>query len=149
MKWIFAAFFALFLSACTTPYQEMGATGGVKAEAIGYDRYRVSSLINAYTSPPLVVDYMMLKAAETAIANGASHFIVESVSDNTTVNTYATPGVVNCWGYGCVATPSTIQQSVIPAGHIIIRLVRGSPPSNATSAKEIVDTIGSRVSRGG
>lgn len=143
----FLLFTALLVSGCTTPYQEMGATGGVRAEAIGYDRYRVSGLINAYTSPPLVVDYMILKAAETAMKNGATHFIVESVTDNTTVNSYATPGVVNCFNYTCIATPPAVQHAVIPAGHIIIKLARGSPPRDAVDAREVMDTIGKRVRR--
>jgi hypothetical protein len=40
---------ALWLSACATKYQDMGFTGGVKAEQITTDTWRIIARGNAYT----------------------------------------------------------------------------------------------------
>ncbi len=66
----------LWLSGCQTPYQEMGFDGGVSAAPIGNDMYRISARGNGYTDSTVVQDYVLLKAAETAIQAGHSHFIV-------------------------------------------------------------------------
>lgn len=137
------------LAGCQTPYQEMdgSALGGVKAEAIGYDRYRISALVNAGTPSDLMVDYLQLKSAETALKHGSRYFIVENVRDDTTAQRYVIPGAVNCWGGGCIVTPASTGQNVIPAAAATIRLVRGVRPAGAVDAQEIVDTIGKRVKR--
>lgn len=146
---VVAALTLAVLSGCQTPYQEFGSAvqGGVSSEQIGYDRFRISAEVTAYTPVSRVSDYLQLKAAETTVQNGASHFVVESLSDASKTNIYATPGVVNCWGSGCIATPSTVQQLTNPGAVMIIRIVRTGTAQGAISAREIIDTIGKRIKR--
>lgn len=138
------------LTACQTPYQDFGGAviGGVSAEQTGYDRYRVSAQVNANTPSSWVIDYLRLKAAETTVQNGATHFVVEGFTEANSVQTLAMPGMVNCWGYGCVVTPASVQQNVLPGAVLLMRIVKGAPSSDAIEAKEIIDTVGRRVKRG-
>jgi hypothetical protein len=61
---------ALMLAGCGTKYQDMGFTGGVAAEQISADTWRIVSRRNAYTSAETVQDYVLLKAVETTHAQG-------------------------------------------------------------------------------
>ena len=56
------------LAGCSTPYQEMGFTGGVKSQQATADTYRIISRGNSYTSGTTIQDYTLLKAAETTRA---------------------------------------------------------------------------------
>nr|EKV6049359.1 hypothetical protein [Acinetobacter baumannii] len=50
MKKIFlAALATIGLQACTTPYQEMGASGGVEATIIDDNVFQVRASVNGYT----------------------------------------------------------------------------------------------------
>src|SRR5262245_28712522 len=86
---------AFALGACATKYQEMGFTGGVAAEQVTADVYRIKSRGNAYTAQSTVQDYVLLKAAETAKSAGATHFVMISAADATRVDTIVTPGTAN------------------------------------------------------
>ena len=55
----------LTLAGCGTKYQEMGFTGGVAAEQMSANVYRIKSRGNGYTSNSTIQDYVLLKAAET------------------------------------------------------------------------------------
>ncbi len=71
-----AAHFALVfllasvLAACSTTYGKMGFAGGVAAVPVTSDTYRVSARGNGCTDATTVQDYVLLKAAETAIGAG-------------------------------------------------------------------------------
>ncbi len=82
---------AALLCACATRYQEMGLTGGVGAQQISADTFRIMSRGNGFTTPEAVQDYTLLKAAEVTQSAGATHFIVVSAADATRVGTYQTP----------------------------------------------------------
>lgn len=138
----------LVLAGCTTPYQEMGLTGGVKAEEISYGRYRITSMINGYTPPPLLADYLKLKAAETALENGSRYFVAEHVQDATQIYRYAAPGYIMHTGYGnFIYSAPSVSTAIVPKAYLTIRLVSpdSTPPGNALDAQEIIDTIGARV----
>ena len=80
--WIVGAIAAaLLLSGCATKYQDMGFTGGVAAEQMTKDTFRIKSRGNAYTAGTTVQDYVLLKADETTKANGGTHFILISAAD--------------------------------------------------------------------
>lgn len=147
---ILAAVLCLGLAGCQTTYGEMGATGGVKAEQVGYDRYRITALINSYTPVPLLADYLKLKAAETTLAAGSRYFVALDLQDGTMVNTYNSPGVVNVIGGTAIYQPPSSNTVVSPQAFLTIQIVRNGKarPSNAIDAKEIVETIGPRLRKG-
>src|SRR5262245_46186575 len=80
------------LSGCATKYQEMGFTGGVAAQQITADTWRIQSRGNAYTGAATVQDFVLLKAAETATAAGATHFQIINAADASRSSTIVTPG---------------------------------------------------------
>ena len=63
MRWATLAM-CLVLAGCATKYQEMGFTGGVAAERITADTYRIVARGNGYTGNTTIQDYALLKAAE-------------------------------------------------------------------------------------
>ena len=89
--WEFAALCAA-LGGCATKYQEMGFSGGVAAQQITADTWRIQSRGNAYTGASTVQDYVLLKAAETTQAAGGTHFQIVSAADASRASTFVTPG---------------------------------------------------------
>jgi hypothetical protein len=77
--------FCLMLVACATRYQDMGFAGGVAAEQMTADTFRIIARGNAYTSGTTVQDYALLKAAETTKEAGGTHFMVISAQDASSV----------------------------------------------------------------
>ncbi|MER2605146.1 MAG: hypothetical protein ABTQ29_04895 [Siculibacillus sp.] len=71
----------LALGGCATRYQEMGATGGVTAAQMTDDVWRISVRGNVYTEETAMQDFLLLKAAETTIAAGRSHFVIVGMQD--------------------------------------------------------------------
>lgn len=66
---------------CATPYQEMGFSGGVLAQQMTANSFRNVARGNGYTGTTRVQDYLMLKAAETTLQNGGTHFAIITASD--------------------------------------------------------------------
>lgn len=151
MKWTTVGLVAATaLAGCQTPYQEQGAgpvVGGVRAEQVGYDRYRISALVNQHTPPERVGDFLVLKAAETTVANGARYFVREgAISDASRIQSYVLPGAVNPNGFGgYYITPATAAQDFQPGATVNIRIIRGDPPADAIDSQEIIATIGPRL----
>jgi hypothetical protein len=146
---------ALAVGGCATKYQDMGFTGGVAAEQVTADVFRIKSRGNAYTAQTTIQDYVLLKAAETAKSAGATHFMMISAADATTVDQIVTPGSANTSFVGRTAittyTPATSTPVVKPGQDAYVRLVRlvpgQQPPAGAISADEIITFIGRRVER--
>src|SRR6267378_1291703 len=80
------------LTGCGTKYQEMGFTGGVAAEQVTADTWRIKARGNAYTNSSTIQDYVLLKAAETTQAAGGTHFQLISSSDASRTGVIVTPG---------------------------------------------------------
>lgn len=80
------------LAACTTPYQEMGLTGGVSAQQIDERIVRVSARGNAFTSHTLIQEYALLKAAEVTMQNSCRYFAIVQGQDASRTGTIVTPG---------------------------------------------------------
>jgi hypothetical protein len=128
---------ALVLAGCATPYQETGILGSVTANRTGGDTYRISARANAYTDPGSVKDFVLLKAAETARQNGATHFAVLD-RDDVTRRSYAVAGNVG--------VPLSF-----PAEDIEIRLFSLKPGQKAAPdtyvAEDVIRHVGPRVRR--
>src|SRR6185503_20266800 len=71
---------SITLTACSTRYQHMGFAGGVSAERMTADTFRIVARGNGYTDATTIQDYALLKAAETTVAAGGTHFVVVSAA---------------------------------------------------------------------
>jgi hypothetical protein len=131
----------------------MGLTGGVTAEPVMTDVYRITARGNAYTGSSQVQDFALMKAAETTIATGGTHFIILGETDQTNLSTAQTPGTMQTSVYGSTAfttyTPGMTYNIVKPGQAVMIQVIRLSPgetlPPGACPAMDIVQTIGPRL----
>jgi hypothetical protein len=160
MKRVVIAALALCAAACATPYQEIGLMGGVDAAAMGGDVYRIEAHLNAYSSPSMVLDYVMLRASETAQQQGAAGFVILTSADASRGGAFVTPGAAITTGsaaaYGNAAygsavttyTPAMMHRFVKPGGIVMIKLVRDPGPTDQyINASETIAAIGPRVRR--
>ncbi len=157
----------LMLAGCATPYQQGGFRGGVVATPIAGDMYRVSARGNGFTDPARIEDFVLLRAAETALDQGFDYFIVLSQEDRTRNLQFTTPGSAttqtNMYGsaytmgnstYGSMQgsstttySPPTTQNVIKPGSDVMIQLLR-EPAPGAFPAAEIIANIGPRYGLG-
>lgn len=136
---------------CSTPYQEMGFTGGVTAQQITASTFRIVARGNAYTGKTRVQDYALLKAAEVTKSNGATHFVVVSSEEASSVGYIATAGTSHTTFSGNTAhtthTPGNVYSLFKPGEDLHIRILRPEDrlPGGAVAADEILQFVGSRV----
>jgi hypothetical protein len=148
-----AGILAVTLAGCATKYQDMGFAGGVAAEPVMTDVYRIVARGNGYTAQARVQNFVLLKAAETTLGAGGSHFIVLDQSNQTNVAVGQTPGSLQTNVYGRTAfttyTPGTTYNIVKPGQDVMIRVVRlkpgETPPPGAFPAQDIANTLGPRL----
>jgi hypothetical protein len=154
MRFIFFAIL-LGLCGCATPYQEMGFMGGVEAQQMTADTYRIVARGNGFTGSHAVQDFTILKAAETAKKAGATHFAIISASDASRTGAVVVPGQAQTSFTGNVAyttyTPSTVHQYVKPGQDTYIRVftvaVGQKPGPGMLSADEIIQFVGGRIKK--
>ncbi|MGJ4992756.1 CC0125/CC1285 family lipoprotein [Bradyrhizobium sp. SZCCHNS3018] len=143
----------LILVRCATKYQDMGVSGGVAAEPVMTDVYRIVARGNGYTSADRVQDFALLKAAETTLSVGASHFISVDQANRTRVDVGQTPGMVqtNVVGHTAISTytPGSTYTIVKPGESLMIRVVRlrpgEAPPAGSFPAQDLVNTLAPRL----
>jgi len=145
---------AVTLGGCATKYQEMGFTGGVAAQQITADTWRIQSRGNAYTGASTVQDYVLLKAAETTQAAGGTHFQIISAADASRASTLVTPGSSTTTFVGNQAftntTPGSVDTVIKPGQDVYIRVLKlppGAAAQGVYSAPEIIQFTGPRVQR--
>jgi hypothetical protein len=147
MRRAISALFVLALAACATGYN----TRGVVAVPLGTDLYRVEANLNQHSNQSMVQDYLLLRAAETALQAGAHGFTVVSNQDTTRQRTLMTGGgartQVNAFGTATTTyTPPNLTQQEFPRGMMVISLVRGANrPQGYFSAQELERAIRPRV----
>jgi hypothetical protein len=150
---LFIVLVAATLCGCATKYQDMGFTGGVTAEPVMTDVYRIVARGNGYTSQDRIQDFSLMKAAETTLAAGGSHFVIVDQSNRTKVDVGQTPGIAQTNVVGNTAfttyTPGTTYNIVKPGEALLIRVLRlrpgETPPPAAFAAQDIVNTMGPRL----
>jgi len=155
VRCILAIISAISLVACSTPYQEIGFAGGVSAFPMTADVYRIEARGNGYTKRTKMQDFTMLKAAETARAAGASHFMMISAADASSTGTIVTPGQAQTTFNPYTNTASTTYSPATaipinkPGQDTYIRVLRIPPgqqaPPGAISADDVIATIGPRI----
>lgn len=141
------------LASCATKYQDMGFTGGVSAQPVMTDVYRIQARGNAYTGSAAVQDFYLLKAAETTLAAGGSHFLIMGAENQTRVSTEQTSGFANTSRVGNTAittyTPGSTYNVIKPGQDVMIKVLRiragETPPQGAFPADDLVRTIGPRL----
>ena len=144
---------ACVLGACSTKYQDMGFTGGVSAQPVTTDIYRIQARGNAYTASSTIQDFYLLKAAETTIAAGGTHFLIVGGENQTSVSTGQTAGYASTSVVGHTAfttyTPGATYNIVKPGQDVMIKVlhlqVGEKPPDVAFPANDIIRTIGPRL----
>ena len=141
----------LVLAGCATRYQDMGPTGGVTAAQMTDDVWRISARGNLYTDVLQVQDYVLLKAAETTIAAGRTHFAIVGKHDATRGATSLLAasgfGASNQQlGYGLLGTSRNE-----PGEDLMIRVLpldlAKEDKAEAIDARQIVANVGRRVKR--
>ena len=142
------------LGSCATKYQEMGFAGGVAAQQITADTWRIQSRGNAYTSSATVQDYVLLKAAETTQAAGGAYFQIVSAGDASRASTFVTPGSSTTTFAGnhafTTTSPGSVDTVIKPGQDVYIRVLKIAPTGptpGVYSAAEIIQFTGSRVQR--
>ncbi len=143
----------LIIGGGSTPYQQMGFSGGVDTQQITADTYRIVARGNASTSSTRIQDYTLLKAAETTRAAGGTHFAIVSAADASSVGQITTGGTAQTTFVGNMATttynPPTTHHYVKPGQDTYIRVLNitpgQAPPRGAYSADEIIQHVGARV----
>lgn len=144
------------LAACSTTYGPKDSSGqGVDAAAITSDTYRISALGSGVTDPNTIQDFALLKAAETTLAAGHTHFVVVSAQDASRHSTYRSAGTINSNVYGSSVfttyNPGQTYNIVQPGQDLMIRVF--TPKSNTQlppgtfPAQEVFDAINPRVER--
>lgn len=147
-----AAWIAAGLGGCATRYQEMGATGGVAAARITDDVWRISARGNLHTDTGTIQDYVLLKAAETTVAAGRTHFVIvgkQGLGRSGSAGLYSSQafGTSNeQFGFGLIGGARRE-----PGEDLMIRILPLDPPKDeaaeAIDARQIVANVGGRVKR--
>jgi hypothetical protein len=110
---------------------------------------------DVYTGNSTVQDYVLLKAAETAQASGATHFQIISAADASRASTIVSPGSSTTTVVGRQAltttSPGSVDTVIKPGEDVYVRMLKQLPPGplpqGTYSAAEIIQFVGSRVQR--
>lgn len=85
---------ATALSACATPYQPEGSSGGYTDEPLGGDRFLVTFRGNGVTGESTVQAYALRRAREVCTENGFSKYEIGDVANRSTSS--ETASTTNC-----------------------------------------------------
>lgn len=141
------SFVLLGVSACATPYQNMGFTGGVGATRIDETTLQISARGNGFTDPDKITRYVMRKAAEETVADGFGLFLVVSQEDRSRTGTFVTPGSATTTTSGTTSyvgsyayenatsqttyAPARLHRFVKPGETATIKMFKGAKPADA------------------
>lgn len=162
MRWPMVMVVCLAMGGCASRYQELGPAGGVAAAKMTEDVWRISARGNALTESTAVQDFVLLKAAETTIAAGASHFVIVGMQDvgparvGRQTGLYAFGGAGGRDG-GRLGQDMTGYSRMAPDGlsgeDVMIRLLPATASAEdkakALDARQLVANIAPRVKRPG
>ena len=150
-QWVITVLSAgLALAGCAARNGNMEFSGGVAAEQMSADVFRIKSSGNVRTEDVLLI------AAETTKGAGATHFKLISANDASPQVDFTTPGSVTPSVGGRPAdssNPSATTSATIKPGRDayirVLRLAPGQqPPGGAFAVDEIMQFVGRRGKRG-
>lgn len=133
-------------TACTTPYQSYGFTGGYSDSHIDENTFSVNVETNGFTSKQTTFLYALYRAAELTVENGFDYFIVINSNQSTNSMAMISPGystsntTINSYGsraYGTTTTtssPSIISNVEFPVMTLTIKSFKGAKPGDSSSA---------------
>jgi hypothetical protein len=132
---------ALALGGCAltsaTGYEPAGSDGGYSELQLGPDLFRIAFQGNPYTSQERVADLALLRAADLALAHGASYFVVlQQLRESRSFPTspfVPFPYTSYGYGYGYWGPPNT---GIVVRDHraeLAIRLLREQPQSSVSA----------------
>jgi hypothetical protein len=161
MKFLFALFIILFLSACAhpTPYQAGSEDAeGYRDLKIQENRYRVAFKGNSVTSRETVETYLLYRAAELTLAQGMDYFIVQE-QDTDVKSTFYNTGPTMGAAYGprrrgfpyyTMGWGSSVSESNNYEAIAYISLKKGKAPEdnpNAYDAREVQKNLEPKIQR--
>jgi hypothetical protein len=114
------------LTACATPYQEMGLTGGVTSVRITGDTAQIIASGNAYTDADTIQRYALRKAAEETSRDGFDLFRIDATSDRSRTGSAAF-GSASGTHYGVFASAFSVP-IVKPGQSMMIKMLHGPAP---------------------
>ncbi len=156
-------FSVVSVTACSTPYQDTGFSGGVSASMIDASTAQISAAVNAYTSQSTAYQYAMLKSAEFTLQQGFGHFQIVSeevyaktgsvTNYNSTyssdVSGYSTYGGYQGYGSGSGYGAATTTNYRKPHVDFLIVMYPGPKPANAPAgvydARQVVSVLGAEI----
>lgn len=138
---------ATMLAGCSTTYSEMGAMGGVMAAPVTNDVYRISARGNGYTDSTTIQDYVLLKAAETTIGAGKSHFEIINNKDATSSVTQQTAGTFGRGLFGGISYSPGFNYDIVKPGEDLMIRVSNTASAGSYNAQEVFNNINPRVKR--
>ncbi|HEY5048428.1 MAG TPA: hypothetical protein VII49_10445 [Rhizomicrobium sp.] len=140
---------ALLLSACSTPYQEMGLLGGVSATQVSSDTMSITAKGNGFTGADTVKNYALLKAADETIAHGFDYFALGDATDESRHGAYS-------WASGSATRNSWFgsgfsTEMIKPGENVLIKMYHGMKPAEAPDnyfdAHDIENYLGKSIRR--
>lgn len=146
---------ALALGACQTKYAEYDGNQGVSAYPMGGNLYRITARGNEYTDDGVVVDQILLKAAETALQGGLDTFAIIDAVDNSRRSVSRTPAMASTALIGGTAmtfvTPSQTHVATLSGAHVMVMVGNLKPGEQLRpgmyNARQTYDAINPRVQR--
>ncbi len=147
--------------ATSTPYQAVEKGSGYQDEKLETNRYRVSFAGNSLTSRETVENYLLYRAAEITLENGADYFIIadrDTESDTTYFRTFDDFGHFSGFGrfrsfhrfgfykggfrgsrFGFGISRSTVRSTVRYTSYADIVIYKGDKPENDPQAYNALD----------
>lgn len=120
---------ACSLAACATPYQPMGALGGVDSVRIDETTLQVTARGNAYTDADQIQRYVLRKAAEETLAAGYDLFQIGQEQDRSRVGSRGTGFASGADGGAWFAGSGWTM--IKPGQTVLVRMLRGEKPADA------------------
>lgn len=157
MKKLIIGLAGVLLAGCATQYGDMGFAGGVRADQMAADQYRIVSRGNGFSDSTTIADFAIRKAAEVTLESGNEWFLVMGRQDQTGVSQSVTQAPTTTYGnvsaYGNTATYNettygggvNIQTVVKPGEDLMIKVGRGPRPGAAYDAAETLRYVVART----
>ena len=161
-KLIAVAFF--LFSACATPYQSRGVTGGYSDVQIDSNTFNVEFRGNGHTPRQQVEMYLLYRCAQITDQNGYDYFIMVDKDTEVKQGSVNTPGSFNSYStgsatiYGNSVQGSSVTNGTYSPGQTIhyrkyhastmIKVFKGEKPKDnplAFNAKEIIQFLGPKI----
>ncbi len=120
--WSAMAGAALAITACATPYQNMGMLGGVEAHPISDDTIQIVAKGNAYTETSTIQRYALRKAAEETLAHGYDYFAVVNGSDDSRRGSAGSAFGGRGWLFG------SSWEMLKPGDILLVKMLHGPQP---------------------